>query len=62
MVPPQSVALMFSNAKSWLMFVSGRYLQNSVVLFGVNSGVKYHREFYFMVPQEGTAKLHYRED
>lgn len=60
MVPPQSVALMLSISKPWLRFVSGGYLQNSV-LFGMDSGVKYHRKFHFLVPQEGTAKLHYRK-
>lgn len=55
-------ALTVSNTKSWLTFVSGGYLQNSVRLFGRESGVKYHRKFYFMVPQKGTAKLYCRED
>lgn len=56
MVPRQSCAPMVSNTKSLLTFVSGGYLQNSVILFGMDSRVKYHRKFYFMVPQEGTAK------
>lgn len=56
MVPSRLVALMVNNTKPWLMDVS-EYLQNSIILFGMDSRVKYHRKFYFMVPQEGSAKL-----
>lgn len=62
MVPTQSVYSWSVTPNPGLPLSPEDICKHGVTFFGLNSGMKYHRKSYFMVPQEGTTKLHYRED